>query len=555
MTQTQPDAQPASPDFWRQAVIYQVYLRSFRDSDGDGVGDLRGFQSGLADIVELGCDAIWINPCYPSPQRDHGYDVSDYRAVDPQYGTLADLDAVLERAHQLGLKVLLDLVPNHCSQEHRWFQEALQAAPGSRERDRFLFRDGRGPEHRLPPNNWQSVFGGPAWTQVPDVDGSPGQWYLHSFDSAQPDFNWRNPEVRSEFLDVLRFWFDRGVDGFRIDVAHGLMKDADLPDHGGDHPNPAAWDQPEVHEIYRSWRALGDSYPEPKQWVAEAWLATHERLADYVRPDELQQAFEFELMIQPWDAQRVRGAIDRGLEITPTPAWALANHDVHRVVTRYGQAQVFDDPDPTAMIDSARRVGPVDLAVGTTRARASAALMLALPGSAYLYQGEELGLPEVLDLPDAARTDPMWLRSGGTDLGRDGCRVPLPWSSDPANFGFSPPGGPPAWLPQPPWFADYARMLQQRDPSSMWSLYRALLAERATLFGTATDLRWLDGPHDVMAFRRGDGVCVVNFGADPVSLPSGWRLGRCVVATDPADTAELPGNSARWYARSADVCG
>lgn len=550
MTHTQAIAQPTSTDFWKQAVVYQVYLRSFRDADGDGVGDLRGLQRGLDDIAELGCDAIWINPCYPSPQRDHGYDVADYRAVDPQYGTLADLDAVLDRAHQLGLKVLLDLVPNHCSEEHRWFQEALKAAPGSPERDRFLFRDGRGRDHQQPPNNWQSVFGGPAWTQVRQADGSPGQWYLHSFDSSQPDFNWRNPEVRAEFLDVLRFWFDRGVDGFRIDVAHGLMKDPELPDHDGDHPNPATWDQPEVHEIYRSWRALGDDYPEPKHWVAEAWLAAHERLADYVRPDELQQAFEFELMIQPWDAQRVRGAINQGLEITPTPAWALANHDVHRVVTRYGQAQVFDDPDPTAMIDSARRVGPVDIAVGTSRARAAAALMLALPGAAYLYQGEELGLPEVLDLPDAARTDPMWLRSGGTDLGRDGCRVPLPWSSDAANFGFSPAGGAPAWLPQPEWFAGYARAVQQHDPRSMLSLYRALLAERTTLFGTSTDLQWLDGPDGVVAFRRGDGVCVVNFGADPVSLPNGWRLGRCVVATGPVDTTELPGNSARWYARS-----
>lgn len=547
--------QQPTDDFWSQAVVYQVYLRSFRDGNGDGVGDLLGLQQGLDEIARLGCDAIWINPCYPSPQHDHGYDVSDYRAVDPQYGTLQDLDAVVSRAHDLGLRVLLDVVPNHCSEQHPWFQAALAASPGSPERDRFLFRDGRGPRQSEPPNNWRSVFGGSAWTQVSQPDQTPGQWYLHSFDSSQPDFNWRNPDVRAEFLDLLSFWFARGIDGFRIDVAHGLVKDPDLPDHPGGELNPAMWDQPEVHEIYRSWRSLGDSYPEPKHWVGEVWLPNHDGLAAYVRPDELHQAFEFDLMIQPWDASRVRGAVERGLQITPTPAWALANHDVHRTVTRYGQAQVMDDPDPTAMIDSARRVGPVDLALGTRRARAAIAYTLALPGSVYLYQGEELGLPEVLDLPDAARTDPLWLRSAGTDLGRDGCRVPLPWSNQGTNRGFSPDGAAPSWLPQPDWFIDYLRSDQDADLNSMLTLYRTLIAARPELFG-ASELRWLESPEQVLAFARGNGICVVNFADTAVTLPAEWPLGRCVVSTDAATNAahgaELPGNSARWYQRSAD---
>lgn len=539
--------QPPTADLWTHAVVYQVYLRSFRDGNADGVGDLQGLRQGLDEIAELGCDAIWINPCYPSPQRDHGYDVSDYRGVDPQYGSVRDLEAVVERAHTLGLGVLMDLVPNHCSQQHPWFQAAVASAPGSTERDRFLFRDGRGVGGSEPPNNWLSVFGGPAWTRVVEADGTPGQWYLHSFDSSQPDFNWRNAEVREEFLEVLRFWFDRGIDGFRIDVAHGLVKAPDLPDHGPDELNLDMWDQPEVHQIYRTWRALGDSYPEPKHWVGEVWLPDHDGLAAYIRPDELHQAFEFELMIQPWDAALVRAAIERGLEAASTPAWALANHDVHRLVTRYGQAQVFDEPDPSDMIGAARRTGPVDLALGTRRARAAAALLLALPGTAYLYQGEELGLPEVLDLPPEARSDPMWLRSGGAELGRDGCRVPLPWAESGTNFGFSPQGAAPAWLPQPPWFADYARTRQQSDPASMLQLYRLLLQARGRLFGAEAGLQWLDGAPGVLAFRRGHGVCVVNLSEVPATVARSWPVGRRVISTEPAAATELPANCAQWY--------
>lgn len=532
------------------AVVYQVYLRSFRDGDGDGVGDLVGLRSGLESIAELGCDAIWLNPCYLSPQRDHGYDIADYRAIDPVYGTLADFDAVVAKAHSLGLRVLMDMVANHCSVEHAWFRAALAAGPGSAERARFVFRDGRGPGGEQPPNNWESVFGGLAWTRVVGADGRPGQWYLHSFDSSQPDFDWRNPEVAAEFLDILRFWFDRGVDGFRIDVAHGTVKAAGLPDHVGTGHNYAMWDQPEVHDIYRAWRALGDSYPGGKYFVGEVWLPSQDRLADYLRPDELHQAFDFGLLIQPWDATRMRTAIEDGLRVAgPAPAWALSNHDVHRAATRYGQVQRLDAPPPTDMISAARRTGPSDIQLGVRRAKAAAALMLALPGSVFLYQGEELGLPEVFDLPDEARQDPIWVRSDGRELGRDGCRVPLPWVADGPNLGFSPePGAARPWLPQPEWLGRYARDRQEQTSGSPLAVYRKLVHQRHRLFSSPDGVEWLDGPDGLLAFARGGGVCVVNFTDEPIRTPSSWPLGTCAVTTEAVtDPAVVPPNSTSWF--------
>lgn len=537
------------------AAVYQVYLRSFRDGNGDGIGDLAGLTEGLSEIAALGCEAIWLNPCYPSPQRDHGYDIADYLSVDPDYGTLDEFDTMLAEAHRLGLRVLMDMVANHCSSAHAWFQEALSAGPGSAARARFLFRDGRGADGELPPGNWQSVFGGPAWTCVVEPDGSPGQWYLHSFDAEQPDFDWRNADVARHFEDVLRFWFDRGVDGFRIDVAHGHVKAEGLPDHVGAEDgtgghNHAMWDQPEVHDIYRSWRAIAESYPEPKYFVGEIWVPSAERLADYLRPDELHQAFSFDLLIQPWNARRLRDAVDSGLLVAGgAPAWTLANHDVHRAVTRYGQEQSLDALVPTDMIAAARRTGEADLATGLRRARAAAALLLALPGSVYLYQGEELGLPEVFDLPAEARQDPIWLRSGGTELGRDGCRVPLPWVRDAASFGFSDGSvSAPPWLPQPAWFADFARDDQVDAPGSMLTLYRRLLHARREVFAPDAPLTWLDARDDVLAFRRGAGLCVVNLGERPFPIPENWGAGDAVVAT--ADTPGgdvIPADAAAWF--------
>ncbi|WP_405727433.1 glycoside hydrolase family 13 protein [Streptomyces sp. NBC_01537] len=555
----------ASPDgtpWWRDAVIYQVYLRSFADANGDGIGDLAGLRSRLDYLADLGVDGLWLNPCYPSPQADHGYDVADYTDIEPAYGDLAAMDALIADAHSRGLRVLMDLVPNHCSSAHPWFRAALTAAPGSPERGRFIFRPGRGPDGELPPNNWPSVFGGPAWTRVTEPDGTPGEWYLHLFDTEQPDFDWRNPQVQNMFDDVLRFWFDRGVDGFRIDVAHGLYKHADLPDWTSDHYyNGHAWNQPEVHEVHRRWHRIAASYAPDRELtlVGEIWVPEVTDLAAYLRPDELQQAFFFDLLMQPWDAAGFRASIDRAFtEIGSTGAaitWTLSNHDVHRATTRYG---IVHPEEPHESIDLQTRLmrprGEVDTALGERRARAAALLLLALPGTQYLYQGEELGLPEVLDLPDDARQDPTWFRSDHNDPGRDGSRVPLPWTTRPGDFGFSGTDEPTAapWLPQPTWFAKYAAAEQAADAASTLSMYRHALRVRRTAFpGTADTVTWLDVPEhpNVLAFRRSDVTCVVAFGTEPLPLPGEW--GEVLAASDALDGRMLPGGTAAWLRHPA----
>ena len=429
-----------SAAWWRAAVTYQVYPRSFADGDGDGIGDIAGIRSRLPYIRDLGVDAIWLNPWYPSPMADAGYDIADYRAIDPLFGTLAEAEALIAEARALGLHVLLDIVPNHLSSEHPWFRAALAAGPGSHERERFLFRPGRG-DGSQPPNDWESVFGGSAWTRIREPDGKPGEWYLHLFDPGQPDLNWAEPDVHAEFESVLRFWFDRGIDGFRIDVANGLHKHADLPDLGkrsgrpvdegeGDEDHPF-WDRDTVHEVYREWRRVADSYPEPKMFVAEAWVPTAERLARYVRPDHLHSAFNFDFLLTPWRAALLRASIDEALvalgAVSAEPTWVLSNHDVVRVVSRLGVPQPNERSRREVELDE---TAEPDLDLGTRRARAAALLMLALPGGAYVYQGEELGLWEVLDLPEEVLADPIWERSGHTRRGRDGARVPLPWTAD-----------------------------------------------------------------------------------------------------------------------------
>lgn len=541
--------------WWHDATVYQLYLRSFADANGDGVGDIAGLRSRLDYLKALGVDAVWLNPCYVSPQRDHGYDIADYLRPDPAYGEVDDLAAFIAEAHGVGIRVLMDMVANHCSDQHPWFAAAVAVAPGSPERARFLFRDGRGADGSLPPNNWQSVFGGPAWTRVTEVDGMPGQWYFHAFDSSQPDFDWRNPEVAAHFDEVLRHWFDLGVDGFRIDVAHGLFKQESLTDWPGADDgtgahNAAMWDQPEVHDVYRSWRAIGEEYDPPRYFVGEIWVPDLEAMRRYVADDEMHQAFSFDLLVQPWDASRIRGAVERAMAgaavLGRTPAWTLSNHDVHRTVTRYGQDQSLEDADPSDMITAARRRGPVDLSLGIRRARAAAAFQLALPGTVYLYQGEELGLPEVFDLPDAARQDPIWVRSEGAELGRDGCRVPLPWHLDSANFGFSTPAETAAaWLPQPATFAAFAVERQDGDPNSVLELYRLLIRLRRETF-TGDELHWLPTGHDdLLALRRGRGVCVVNFGSDERRLPTAWT-GEIVAATGVGDGRVVGPDCAVW---------
>jgi alpha-glucosidase len=533
--------------FWDDAVVYQLYVRSFADSDGDGVGDLGGVIRRLGHIAGLGADAIWLNPCYPSPQADHGYDIADYHGVNPDYGSLETFDRLVAEAHGRGLRILMDLVPNHCSERHPWFAAALAAGPGSPERARFVFRDGRGDE---PPNNWQSVFGGPAWTRVTEPDGTPGQWYLHLFTREQPDFDWRNPEVLAYFDDVLRFWFDRGVDGFRIDVCHGLIKDAALrdwdPADGG--YNAYSWNRPEVHEIFRRWHALAAGYGRERDLllVGEVWVPDPADLDRYLRPDELHQAFSFDLLVQPWEARALRGAIERAAARTAVhgapAAWTLANHDVHRAVTRYGIVR----PEPAPASNDAfaalmRPRGEVDAELGERRARAALLLVLALPGSVFLYQGEELGLPEVQDLPDEARQDPVFHRTGGAEKGRDGCRVPLPWAADAPAFGFG-TGVP--WLPQPPWFARYAVDVQEKDDTSTLQLYRrAVRARREFRLGEPGPVEWLDtGDDAVSAFRRGKLVCVVNTGSTPFTAPEGW--GEVVLGSD--GSGRVAGDSAVW---------
>jgi alpha-glucosidase len=510
--------------WWRGAAIYQVYLRSFADGNGDGLGDLAGLRGRLPYLSKLGVDAIWLNPWYPSPMSDGGYDVADYRSIEPIFGTLAEAEKLIQEAHERDIKIIIDVVPNHSSDQNAWFQEALAAGPGSPARERFWFRPG---VDGGPPNDWQSIFGGPAWTQVAD-----GEWYLHLFAPEQPDFNWNSPAVREEFLDVLRFWFDRGVDGVRIDSAAVLIKDPDAEPDGLD----PYTDRDGVHEIYREWRRVSDTYP-GRFLIGEVWLPDQERFARYLRPDELHTAFNFDFLSCPWDPAALRRVIDltlaTHLPIGAPPTWVLSNHDVTRPVTRYGRPDTsFDHGD--------RKHGMVsDRALGIRRARAAALLAMALPGGVYVYQGEELGLPEVEDIPDALLQDPIWARSGHTDRGRDGCRVPLPWSGDAPPFGY---GGEP-WLPQPADWAPLTVDAQDTDPVSMLNLYRSALRIRREQLGDG-QLAWLPLGDEVLAFTRESGLtCVVNLGSEPVRLPEHERI---CLASGPVDGDLLPADTAVW---------
>ncbi|MGC9541677.1 glycoside hydrolase family 13 protein [Streptomyces sp. UG1] len=544
---------PTAP-WWRSAVIYQVYIRSFADGNGDGVGDIAGLRSRLPYLKSLGVDAIWINPWYKSPMADHGYDVADFRDIDPLFGTVAEAEQLIAEAHEHGIRVIPDIVPNHTSDQHAWFRAALAAGPGSPERDRYIFRPGRGPDGSEPPNDWVSSFGGPAWTRLPD-----GEWYLHLFAPEQPDLNWQHPEVRAEFESILRFWFSRGVDGFRIDVAHGLIKHPELPDlpprrdpddgqpwQHVDHPH---WDRDEVHDIYRSWRKVADEFPGDRCFVAEAWADTPERLAAYVRRDGLHTAFNFDFLMSTWDPKELRTVIDDSLTmlgaVGALATWVLSNHDVVRHPSRYGR------PSPTrrwVVNETYRAEGPLDFGLGTRRARAAALLMLALPGGAYVYQGEELGLPEVEDLPESVLQDPVWERSGHTERGRDGCRVPIPWSGQSAPYGFSPDDATAApWLPQPPHWAERSVAAQTGDTTSMLELYRtALRLRRETPALGDSALTWLDAPDGVLAFGLEPGfVCVVNLSTEPYPLPDHRAV---LLTSGPVEGGLLAPDQAAWLA-------
>ncbi len=530
---------PGPADWWRQAVVYQIYPRSFSDSNGDGLGDIRGVIEHIDYLSGLSIDAVWLSPFYPSQLADGGYDVDDYRNVDPRLGTLADFDEMLTGLHAAGIRVFIDIVPNHCSNRHRWFVDALAAGPGSPERERFIFREGRGDHGELPPSDLVSHFGPQGWTRVPD-----GQWYLHMFAREQPDFNWDHPDVHDEFLTTLRFWSDRGVDGFRIDVAHALVKDLDpLPnshsfalDNTKDDGTDPLFDRDEVHEIYREWRSVFNEYDPPRVAVAEAYVHPHRRHA-YASIEGLGQAFNFDLMKASWDIDEYRDVIAQNIEFSEesgsSNTWVLSNHDIIRHATR------LDLPSGTEEDVWYFAQTPIDRERGLRRARAATLLILALPGSTYLYQGEELGLPEVLDIPSDQMQDPQWFRGEGRIKSRDGCRVPLPWLTGGPSYGFSAVA---PHLPQPGSFAGLAVAAQEQDPASTLHLYRSALHLRRDL-QTGEHLDWLDLGPSVLAFVRPNGwVCVTNFADEPVALPGGEIL----LSSTPCDGRQLPGTTTAW---------
>jgi alpha-glucosidase len=545
---------PAHDDasWWRQAVVYQVYPRSFADENGDGLGDIRGITSRVSYLAELGIDAVWLSPFYPSALADGGYDVADYRNVDPRLGTLADFDEMLAALHAKGIRVVVDIVPNHTSDQHAWFQEALAAGRGSAARDRYIFREGRGSDGSEPPTDWQSLFGGSAWERVAD-----GQWYLHFFAVEQPDLNWSHREVRDDFVRTLRFWSDRGVDGFRIDVAHMLTKDlteplpsqAQLDELPRDGTHPVV-DRDDVHEVYAEWRAVFNSYDPPRTAVAEAWVDPS-RVPLYASAESLGQAFNFDLLEADFDADQFRRVVTANLELAvasgSSTTWVLSNHDVVRHATRYG----LPHPERGADGRPARKHGnewllsggahPVlDRVGGLRRARAATLFVLGLPGSAYLYQGEELGLHEVAELDAGVRQDPTFFRSPGIDLGRDGCRVPLPWTRSGRSFGFGADG---AHLPQPQWFGEDSVEAQTGRHDSTLTLYRRALALRGEL-QSAEQLTWIDtGRSDVLWFERPGGWAVVtNFGTEP------YELDRTdvILASEDAPIGVIPAETTVW---------
>ncbi len=561
-----------SREWWRDAVVYQVYVRSFADSNGDGKGDLQGITDHLAHLQSLGVDAIWLCPCFPSPQMDHGYDVADYFGIEPTYGDLATFDRMVVAAREHGIRVMLDVVPNHCSSQHAWFQAALASPKGSPERARFWFRDGKGEHGELPPNNWTAVFGGPAWTRITEPDGTAGQWYLHIFTPWQPDFNWENDDVKDHFDRMLTFWFDRGVEGFRVDAVGVAGKADGLPDQELDPLARTATEQagknvhvqfqPKAHDYWRRWRHLIDAYQaeHPRRelvTVSEAYTpGKPELLLKFVEPDQFHQSFSFDLMLAPWIAAPIRQSVAEVYDVLSTAGaaltWTLNNHDTQRAVTRYGRANATSLDSWTrnnlVYVDA-----PVDEALGLRRAEAMVAFAAGLPGSLYLYQGEELGLPEVLDLPDDRREDPLFARTNGKEIGRDGCRIPMPWTDDASSsFGFSPVPHDPPWLPLPTDWGRHAASSQVDDPGSTLSLYRYLMAERRTIDATLP-LEWeLPDSDEIVAYRRGDLVVALNVSGHDVTLPDDLSSDATAVVASVrghVDAAVVPADSCVWLRR------
>jgi alpha-glucosidase len=529
--------------WWRSGVIYQIYPRSFADANGDGMGDLKGITQRLSSLASLGIDAVWLSPFYRSPQKDAGYDVSDYVNVDPLFGTLEDFDEMVTEAHRHSLRVMIDLVPNHSSSEHEWFQRALKTAPGSKERSYYHFKDGRGENGELPPNNWQSMFGGPAWTRVED-----GQWYVHLFDSSQPDLNWENPVVREEFENILRFWLDRGVDGFRVDQPHAMAKAEGLPDHPyvdeagagfiEGRENPPMWFQDSVHEIFRDWRKILDSYPGDRAMCGEAYVLPLSFMALWVRPDEFHQTFNFRFLDAGWDREKLVSAIDESFEafdaVGAPSTWVLNNHDVLRHASRFG-----GDYGRTTASDG---VGPnnpqPDNVLGLQKARAATLFMLGLPGASYIYQGEELGLPDHTTIADEHRQDPTFFRTNGQRVGRDGCRVPLPWEMGDASNGFNQTGK--AWLPQPKSYSSLSRDQQVGKPDSTLTMYQQALKLRKELKLGEGSFDWVSKTA-VLTYQNGNLRVVHNFTSEPVAIE-----GEVLLSSMPLAAGNLLPNDTAW---------
>ncbi len=565
-----PSSAPITTPWWHTAVVYQLYVRSFADSNGDGVGDLEGIRSRLDHLQQLGIDAVWLTPCFPSPQRDHGYDVADYFSIQPEYGTVEIMDRLVADARARGIKIMMDVVPNHCSSAHAWFQAALAAAPGSPERDRFYFRDGTGDDGSEPPNNWRAWFGGSAWSRVVEADGSRGQWYLHLFTPYQPDFNWDNDDVAQQFDDMLTFWFDHGVEGFRVDAVAVVGKSPGLPDMPPAPPgvrvtdlalyNPHVLFRPEGHLPWKRWRRLTDAYTaahpdRPVFFVAEAYSPGRpDRVLEYLHGDEFHQVFSFDLLLAQWTPEQFHKAIADSIdELAPHGVplvWTLNNHDAQRSVTRYGRADATD-PARFSGNNLINSDAAVDVAVGTRRARAATLVVLGLPGAAYLYQGEELGLPEYLDMAPEARQDPIFITTDGRELGRDGCRIPLPWrTAADGSFGFSPAGTTaPPWLPQPSDLGTWSAESEETDPDSVLAFYRAAIARRREVFPTVGAFEFVDTPRGMVGFRHGDVTVLLNMTDSPLATPPTVH-GRLVISSQAGhdDATVVPPDTAVWLA-------
>ena len=539
-------------EWWRSGVIYQIYPRSFADANGDGVGDLKGIEQKLDTLAALGIDAVWLSPFFKSPQKDGGYDVADYIDVDPLFGTLQDFDSMLAKAHSLGLRVMIDLVPNHTSDQHQWFQKALASAPGSAERAFYHFKDGLGENGELPPNNWVSMFGGTAWTRVTEKDGTPGQWFVHLFDSSQPDLNWSNEKVQKAFEEILRFWLDRGVDGFRVDQPHAMAKAKDLPDHPyvaeagagfiEGRENPPMWFQEEVHPIFRRWRQILESYSGDRAMCGEAYVYPLSLMAQWVRPDEFHQTFNFRFLDAGWDPSKLFEAINESFKafdgVGAPSTWVLNNHDVMRHRSRfggsYGRTTASDGVGP-------KQPQP-DNDLGLKMAKGATLFMLGLPGASYLYQGEELGLPEHTTLEDKFRQDPTFARTKGTRVGRDGCRVPLPWDHSSDSSGFSSTGK--AWLPQPESYRELARSIQESDQSSTLAFYKSALALRKKLALGEGSFAWVDGHTgpESLAYENSGIRVIYNFGKNPIDLGNS----KVLISSQPLVGGQLETNSCVW---------